>query len=138
MAIDDLRRQLEDILAAAEAGDLDGVRQKADAVLYALDASRLLTTTEAAALLGIRSVNTLKLLVWRLGLPYERRGNRMMLPLDRVERLQDSLEVRGIRASDRARERHESIAELGGDGLSKEELEDLSASRPGTPPRQTK
>ena len=69
MTINDMRRELEAIQASAKAGDLEGVVQTVGRALHALDESRLLTTTEAADLLGIRSVNTLKLLVRRLGIP---------------------------------------------------------------------
>ena len=133
MTIGEVRRELEAIQASAKAGDLDQVVQHVDSALHALDGSRLLTTTEAAELLGIRSVNTLKLLVLRLGVPYARHGNRMMLPLSEIERLHESAEVRGIRASDRA---HDAVAVLGGDGLSQDELDALSQSRPGTVPWQ--
>ena len=133
MTINDMRRELEAIQASAKAGDLEGVVQTVGRALHALDESRLLTTTEAADLLGIRSVNTLKLLVRRLGIPYKRHGSRMMLALADVERLQDHVEVRGIRASDQA---HDEALALGGDGLSQEELDDLSSARPGNLPWQ--
>lgn len=87
MSISDVRRNLNAIKASAEAGQFDQVVERVNNALQSLDDQRLLTTTEAAALLGIRSVNTLKLLVRRLGLPYVRHGNRMMLALDDVERL---------------------------------------------------
>ena len=133
MTINDMRRELEAIQASAKAGDLEGVVQTVDRALHALDSSRLLTTTEAAELLGIRSVNTLKLLVRRLGIPYRRHGSRMMLALADVERLRDRIEVRGIRASDRA---HDEAQALGGDGLSRDELDELSSARPGKLPWQ--
>lgn len=137
MTINDMRRDLEAIQASARAGDLEGVVQTVDRALQALDESRLLTTTEAADLLGIRSVNTLKLLVRRLGIPYTRHGSRMMLYLSDVEQLQHCIEVEGIRASDRAHDA--SGSKLGGDSLSQEELDDLSRARPGKPPwQQTK
>lgn len=44
----------------------------------------------------------LKLLVRRLGIPYVRHGNRMMIALDDVERLRRDQVVRGVRASDDA------------------------------------
>ncbi len=118
MTINDMRRDLEAIQASARAGDLEGVVQTVDRALHALDESRLLTTTEAADLLGIRSVNTLKLLVHRLDIPYTRHGSRMMLHLSDIERLQHRIEVEGIRASDHAHDA--SSSELGCDGLSQE------------------
>lgn len=133
MTINDMRRDLEAIQASAKAGDLEGVVETVDRALRTLDETRLLTTTEAADLLGIRSVNTLKLLVRRLGIPYRQHGSRMMLALADVERLQDRIEVRGIRASDRA---HDEALALGGNRLSIEELDDLSSARPGVVPWQ--
>lgn len=136
MRITDLRRALEEIREHAANGDLDEVRRAADDALQQIDGDELLTTTEAALVLGMRSVNTLKLLVRRLGIPHVMRGNRMMIPLAEVERLQDYAEVGGIRASDRA---HDAIADLGGDeGLTAEELAELERGRPGRPPWKAK
>ena len=136
MSVTDLRKDLEHIRASARAGDLNEVVQAVDHALQALDGSRLLTTTEAAEVLGIRSVNTLKALVIRNGIPYERRGNRMMLPLAEVERLRETPLLRGLRASEAL---HETITDLGpadGEGLTAEELQDLEATRPGRLPWQ--
>lgn len=139
MSVTDLRKDLEHIRASAQAGDVNEVVQAVDRALQALDGSRLLTTTEAAELLGIRSVNTLKALVIRNGIPYERHGNRMMLPLAEVERLRESPLLRGLRASEAL---HDTIADLGptgrdGEGLTAEEMQDLEAARPGRLPWQT-
>lgn len=137
MSVIDLRKDLEHIRASAQAGDLNEVIQAVDHALQALDGSRLLTTTEAAALLGIRSVNTLKALVIRNGIPYERRGNRMMLPVAEVERLRESPLMRGLRASEAL---HDTIADLGstdGEGLAAEEMQDLESTRPGRLPWKT-
>ncbi len=93
---------------------------------------RLLTTTEAAELLGIGSVNTLKLLVRHLGINYELHRNRRMIPMSELEQLQNSSVVRGIRASDRM---HHATKDLGAiDGLTPEQMEDLEANRPGRVP----
>ena len=87
-SVTDLREDLERIRAAAQAGETARVIGLVERALQALDGSRLLTTTEAAELLGIRSVNTLKLLVLDAGVSYERRGNRMMIPVSSLELLQ--------------------------------------------------
>ena len=132
MAIADMRKDLEAIRAYAEAGDLSHVVKTVEQALHALDMPDLLTTTEAATLLGIRSVNTLKLLVRRSGLPYEAHGNRMMIPLATLEDLQHSALVRGIRASDHA---HDATNELGTEGgLTQSEMDALEQSRPGRLP----
>lgn len=134
MSISDVRRNLNAIKASAEAGQFDQVVERVNNALQSLDDQRLLTTTEAAALLGIRSVNTLKLLVRRLGLPYVRHGNRMMLALDDVERLQRDQVVAGVRASDSA---HDEIEPLGAaDDLTREQMDALEAGRPGVLPWQ--
>ena len=132
MGIGELRKALEEIRLRAAEGDLQQVVSAADSALQVLDGGRLLTTTEAAELLGIRSVNTLKLLVRRLGLRYELHGNRMMIPLAELEAVQSSAEVRGIRASDRAHDESEALGSP--HGLSVEQLRDLAASRPGVLP----
>jgi|SRR5579859_2605953 len=135
MSVTDLRKDLEHIRASAQAGDLNEVVQAVDHALQSLDSSRLLTTTEAAELLGIRSVNTLKALVTRYSIPYERHGNRMMLPLAEVEQLRESPLMRGLRASEAL---HDTIADLGPvEGLTAEEMQDLEAARPGPLPWQT-
>lgn len=135
MTIPQLRRELEEIRAQARAGDLARVVQTVDEALSILDDTRLLTTSEAARLLGIRSVNTLKLLVRRLGMPYEMHGNRMMLALSTLESLQQSVELRGIQASDRA---HDEIQALDTeDALPEAALEDLARARPGRLPWQS-
>ena len=136
MSVTDLRKDLEHIRASAQAGDLNEVVQAVNHVIQSLDTLRLLTTTEAAELLGIRSVNTLKALVMRNGIPYERHGNRMMLPLAEMERLRESPLMRGLRASETL---HDTITDLGpteGDRerLTAEEMQDLESTRPGRLP----
>ena len=61
---------------------------------------RLLTTSEVAEVLGIRSINTLKALVRVEGIETVLHGNRMMIPLSEVERLHDTARVRGIRVAE--------------------------------------
>ena len=57
----------------------------------------------------------------------------MMIPVSSLELLQQGAALRGIRASDRA---HDASADLGGEGLTEEELRDLEAARPGRLPWQ--
>lgn len=132
MNIAELRHDLEEARARLREGDADRALDTVDRALRALDGERLLTTTEAAQALGIRSVNTLKALVRTEGVHTVSHGNRMMIPLAEIERIQGSERVRGIRASDRM---HDATEWLGRDGgLSEEELEDLEAGRPGRLP----
>ncbi len=132
MGITDQRKVLEILRTYVQDGHTEKALEVIDRSLHAIDGDRLLTTTEAAQLLGIRSVNTLKLLC-RLGeIRAVTRGNRTMVPLSEVERVQESERVRGIRASDRV---HAAAEELGDDaGLTPRQLEDLEAARPGTLP----
>lgn len=132
MGIRELRRDLEAIRDRAQVGDLPGVVQKVSAALETLDTDPLLTTTQAAAYLHIRSVNTLKLLIRQLHVPYEMHGNRMMISIAALDALRDEAIVRGIQASDRA---HDALADVdGGAALSDEQLEALERGRPGTLP----
>lgn len=130
MTIATLRDELRQVRAYIAGGEGDKALAALDRTLEDVESGRLCTTTEAAELLGIRSVNTVKALVRRAGLTYERHGNRMMIPLRELERLQGSDLVRGIQASDRA---HDAADALGGD-LSAEQMEDLERARLGTLP----
>ncbi len=133
MSISDVRKELVEIKLSAEAGNLDQVKERVSRALHTLDEHRLLTTTEAAEYLNIRSVNTLKLLVRQMGIPYERHGNRMMIALHDVEQLHQSQITQGLRASDQA---HDASATLGAAPLNQGELDALSAERPGRAPWQ--
>jgi len=126
------RRGLEEVAALLDQGRIEEARIRTAELLGRLDREVLLTTTEAAALLGIRSVNTLKLLVKREGLRTASVGNRTMIPVGELERIQDSKTVRGLRASDRAHDRTEQLGS--DDGMSPEQLATLSQTRPGKRP----
>jgi len=99
MSIRELRADLEEArahIAQLEVSQAKKALDKLDHALKDLGPGRLLTTTEAAEWLGIGSVNTLKLLVRRHGIDYELHGNRMMIPLSELERIQNSSVVRGM------------------------------------------
>lgn len=100
--------------------------------LHDVDAGRLLTTTEAAQLLGVRSINTIK--AWcRSGYLHGiTQGSRTLIPISEIERVQDSERVRRIRQAERL---HDQSADLGGDDeLSAAEIDALEAGQPGTLP----
>lgn len=132
MSISDLREDLKELRIYVQTGDTQAAERKIEQTLRGLDATRLLTTTEAASLLGIRSVNTLKLLCRRGDINYVTHGNRMMIPLSEVERIQESPQVRGLRVSDHM---HDATAGFGTpDGLTPEQMETLEEARPGRLP----
>jgi excisionase family DNA binding protein len=132
MTITTLRDELRQVRAYVAEGERDKALDALDRALEDVQPDRLLTTSEAAEMLGIRSVNTVKALVRREGLAYERHGNRMMIPLRELERIQGSQTVRGIQASDRA---HDD-ADWGGDDLTLEQMKELERARPGTVPHE--
>ena len=125
-----LRDELRQARAYVEEGQTERALDLLDRALQGLDTDNLLTTTQAAAYLGLGSVNTVKALVRREGVPYTAHGNRMMIPVAALERLRDSAIVRGLRAADRA---HETTADLDGD-LTAAERKALRAGRPGRAP----
>jgi hypothetical protein len=135
MGITELRRELVDAREEIARGQTDQGLQRLTHAIHELESQRL-TTTEAKEWLGIRSVNTLKLLVRKMEIQTVQHGNRMMIPVSELERLQNSDLVRGIRASDRL---HEESADLGSPkGLSDEDLELLHEARPGKLPWSTR
>ena len=133
MSITDLRQELRQARMDAVEGNTANAVRRLDCALQELEPERLLTTAEAADLLDVRSENVVK--GWnRLGFIHGvTRDGRTLIPLSEIERVQDSDQVRAIRASDRAHD----ASDFGiGDGLTDEQLRDLSASRPGTLPWQ--
>jgi len=132
MTISDLRDELLQARQAARGGNLTETVRQLDKALEHIEPDRLLTSTEAARLLGVRSPNTI--LGWcRTGyLRGVKRGGRTMVPLTEVERIQEGDQVRLIRALDAL---HDQTAELGSDeGMTDEEMEMLHQTRPGTLP----
>jgi predicted site-specific integrase-resolvase len=92
----------------------------------------LLTTREAAESLGIRSVNTIKHWVRTGYLHGVQRNERLMIPIEEIERIQHDDQVRSLRAAARV---EDEVADLGLDRLlTQEELDALSQTRPGRLP----
>jgi excisionase family DNA binding protein len=112
----------------------DEIVRELDEALAEIDSGEtLLTTTEAAAKLGIRSVNTIKAMVHAGRIQARKVGTHYRIPLAEVERLQNDAAIQRLQATSRV---HAQLdAELGpGMALSDEEMRILSASRPGTLP----
>ncbi len=134
MSITELRQTLTQALTSAEEGNVSETVRALKAALQDVDSERLLTTTEAARLLGVRSINTIK--SWcRTGyIKGVTHGSRTLIPMSDIERIQNSDRVRGIRMAEKL---HAESADLGGDGeMSQEELDALDVGRPGTLPWQ--
>jgi len=90
----------------------------------------LLTTAEAAAALGIRSINTVKRWVKIGYINGVQRNGRTMIPVSEVERIRDDDRVRAQRALGKLQE---EIADFGHD-LTDAEMIALKETRPGRPP----
>jgi len=129
MSITEAREELRQARQLVASGKREEALHRLDRAIHAMEPERLLTTTEAAEALGVRSVNTIK--GWRHTgyLRGVERGSRIMIPLAEVERIQNSDQVRAIRASDTLHEASRGFSSPS--GLDDEQLHDLAASRPG-------
>ncbi len=134
MVLTDLRHELASVRAEAAQAHNTGVVEKLDRILAGLDDEVLLTTREAAGLLGIGSVNTIKAMAHAGRIQSRKVGTHYRIPLSEVERLRHDTTIRGLRASSRI---HTEVDALGSTkGLTAQELEDLEEARPGTLPWQ--
>jgi len=132
MVLTDLRQELDAVRAEAARANNTGVVEKLDRILAGLDDDILLTTREAAGLLGIGSVNTIKAMAHAGRIQSRKVGTHYRIPLSEVERLRHDTTIQGLQASSRI---HAEIAALGStEGLTAEELEDLEEARPGALP----
>lgn len=131
-----LREKLAEARIAARAGDIVATIHNLDLALRELAPQHLLTTTEAAELLGVRSVNTIKLWCRAGYLHGIQIGGRTMIPLSEVERIMGGDQVHMAQTLDTL---HEDIEDFGTEaGLTDEQLQDLAASRPGKLPWQNR
>src|SRR5579862_1255444 len=132
MALANLRQELEAARAEAAQSSNTGVVEKLDHILAELDDDLLLSTTEAAGLLGIGSVNTIKAMIHAGQIQARKVGTHHRIPLSEVERLRQDATIRGLQATSRI---HAETSNLGStDGLTAQELDDLEEARPGILP----
>ena len=129
------REEIEQSLALLEATAMADANVKAAAdklrrALHEADAHNLLTTAEAAAALGIRSINTVKRWVKTGYLHGVQRNGRIMIPVSEIARIRDDDRVREQRAASLSQD---EIADFGRE-LTDAELRALKAGRPGRPP----
>jgi len=132
VSITDLRQELRQARTDVAEGKTAEAVRRLDRALQELESERLLTTAEAADLLDVRSENVVK--GWsRLGFIHGvTRDGRTLIPLSEIERVQDSDQVRAIRASDKL---HDASADFSvEEGLTDEQMQDLIDARPGKPP----
>jgi excisionase family DNA binding protein len=132
MSITKAREELQQARQLVASGKSEEALHRLDQAIAEIGPERLLTTTEAAEALGVRSVNTIKGWCHTGYLRGVGRGSRTLIPLAEVERIQNSDQVRAIRASDALHEASRDFSSPS--GLDDEQLRDLAASRPGKPP----
>ena len=134
MEIAELRQTLTRALTSAEEGNVSETVRALKTALQDVDERRFLTDAEAARLLGVRSVNTVNSWARTGYIEGMAHGDRVLIPMSEIERIQNSDRVHGIRMAEAL---HAESAVLGGDeDMSQEELDALDAGRPGTLPWQ--
>ncbi len=130
MAVVD-RAALEQLRAArTENADVQAAVATLERALNGSEGRKLLTTTEAADALGVRSVNIVKYWVKTGYIHGVKHDERTMIPVSEIERIMDEDRVRDMRAADKL---DEATNELGRP-MTDEEMEMLAASRPGKLP----
>lgn len=133
------RSEIEQSLALLETAavtdaNVTAAAEKLRGVLRAAEAHNLLTTAEAAAALGVRSINTVKRWVKTGYIHGVQRNERTLIPMSEILRIHDDDRVRTQRALSTLQK---EVADFGGqDDLTEEELAGLRAGRPGRLPWQ--
>ena len=134
-AFEDILDTIDRLVTENRVAEIPAVVARARAELH--DDEALVTTTQAAKLLGIGSINTVKAMV-RGGEIREVRkvGNRTMIPLREIKRLQHTPLVHDLQAITMALSTGAPSGEAEETPMSQEQMDILEAGRPGTHPWQ--
>src|SRR5438045_666850 len=101
MIVRDIRDHIEAARKLIDEGDAAEAQKHLSIAARQLDPSKMLTTTEAADLLGIRSKNTIKAMARRGQIAAAMVGNRYMIPMTEILRLQDEPVIHELHAIQR-------------------------------------
>jgi len=99
MIVRDVRDHVEAARKLIDEGDAAEAQKHLSIAARQLDPGTMLTTTEAADLLGIRSKNTIKAMARRGQIAAALRGNRYMIPMTEIIRLQDAPVIHDLHAA---------------------------------------
>ncbi len=126
---------IDQLLAENRAEEIAAVVARARAEL--LDDDALVTTTQAAKFLGIGSINTVKAMVRGGEITAARKvGNRTMIPLREIKRLQATPLIRDLHAIATTLSAGAPPREDEETPMSQEGMDILEAGRPDLPPWQ--
>lgn len=133
MTVETVLDTIDQLVAENRAAEIPAVVARARVEL--LDDDALVTTTQAARLLGIGSINTVKAMVRGGEIAQHRKvGNRTMIPLREIKRLQATPLVRDLQAIATALSAGAPPGEDEETPMSQEQMDILEAGRPGPPP----
>ncbi|MGI8854869.1 MAG: helix-turn-helix domain-containing protein [Thermomicrobiales bacterium] len=134
MIVRDVRDHIEAARKLIDEGDAAEAQRHLSIAARQLDPSMMLTTTQAAELLGIRSKNTIKAMTRRGQIAAAIAGNRYMIPMTEIIRLQDEPVIHDLHAIQRDYAR---MAFPGSDDpVSDKEMESMREGHTGTLPWQ--
>lgn len=132
MGVNEIREHVAAARALLDAGDTEGAQRHLGMVANQLAPDRMLTTSEAAELLGIRSKNTIKAMARRGQIAATLVGTRYLIPVAEIARLQDAPVLHELRGIERD---YDATAFPGSDDpVGDEEMASLRAGETGTLP----
>lgn len=101
MIVRDIRDHIEAARKLIDEGDAAEAQKHLAVAARQLDPGTMLTTTEAAKMLGIRSKNTIKAMARRGQIAAAIVGNRYMIPMTEIVRLQNEPVIHELHAIQR-------------------------------------